>query len=498
MFRKITGVVVFSILLLCFFSLPSSALEYIYFTDDPGSSRDSFMGDLENELAGSFPKSVRILDVFPFSGSAVISVPDPEELEMKQSDQPFIPVSGIHYLLPSPEVLLENDPTDMEVSDIPWHLRISEPLYDVVLEEQADLGRIALFVIDTGVNSDHPDLAGAIDLELGRHYFSIFENNEFLGVDWDKDITDTDGHGTFVTGVINGRNTGVLPGAMVIPLKADDEKGLIDIFTLLGAVDYVLELKAGVLKDHHVIVNFSFNSEPDTDKVFQDFFDEILFRLAEKGVIFVGSAGNNDLGLGYDVDDTPVYPTYNESPNFLSVSSVNETGFIDFFSNIGDLTVEIAAPGSSILTTDKDLSLREVSGTSFASPFAAAIAAMVWALDPDLQYWQVRNLLIRMVRGQNVRDDFIAEYKGTYPEFTGLLPAELASSEYGTLNLDVIAGKALYPSIISGVAPELEPAPSSDNGGGGGCNFLSIGGGMWLLMPLLLCFLMKRRYIPFK
>jgi subtilisin family serine protease len=227
--------------------------------------------------------------------------------------------------------------------------------------------------------------------------------------------------------------------------------------------------------------------------VFLDFFDEILSRLAGEGVLFVGSAGNNDLGLGYDVDETPVYPTFNEAPNFLSVSSVNETGFIDFFSNIGDRTVEIAAPGSLILTTDKDLSLREVNGTSFASPFAAAIAAMVWALDPDLQYWQVRNLLIRMVRGQNVKEDFIAEYKGTYPEFTGLLSSELVSSEYGSLNLDVIAGKALYPSIISGVAPTLEPAPSSDNGGGGGCNFLTLSGGLWLLLPLLLCVMWGQR-----
>lgn len=493
MFRKITGVVVCSIVLLCFFSLPSSALEYIYFTDDPGSSRDSFMEDLEKELDGYLPRSAQILTVFPFSGAAVISVPDTEEPEMKQSDQSFFPVSGNHYLFPSPEVSLEDDPADMEASDIPWHLRISDPLYDVVLEEQADLGRISIFVIDTGVNAVHPDLAGYIDLELARHYFSVFENDEFLGVDWDKDISDTDGHGTLVTGVINGRNTGVLPGTMVIPLKADDEKGLIDIYSLLGTVDYVLELKAGVLKDHHIIVNFSFNSEPDGDVVFLDFFDEILSRLAGKGVLFVGSAGNNDLGLGYDVDETPVYPTFNEAPNFLSVSSVNETGFIDFFSNIGDRTVEIAAPGSLILTTDKDLSLREVNGTSFASPFAAAIAAMVWALDPDLQYWQVRNLLIRMVRGQNVKEDFIAEYKGTYPEFTGLLSSEFVSSQYGTLNLDVIAGKALYPSIISGVAPALEPAPSSDNGGGGGCNFLTLSGGLWLLLPLLLCVIWGQR-----
>jgi hypothetical protein len=123
---------------------------------------------------------------------------------------------------------------------------------------------------------------------------------------------------------------------------------------------------------------------------------------------------------------------------------------------------------------------------------------MVWALDPDLQFWQVRNLLIRMVRGQNVKEDFITEYKGTYPEFTGLMPLELASSEYGTLNLDVIAGKALYPSIISGIAPELEPSPSFDNGGGGGCNFLTLSGGVWLLLPLLLCFVLKRRHIPFK
>jgi hypothetical protein len=57
MFRKITGVVVCSVVLLCFFSLPSSALEYIYFTDDPGSSRDSFMESLEKELSGSLPRS---------------------------------------------------------------------------------------------------------------------------------------------------------------------------------------------------------------------------------------------------------------------------------------------------------------------------------------------------------------------------------------------------------------------------------------------------------
>ena len=222
------------------------------------------------------------------------------------------------------------------------------------------------------------------------------------------------------------------------------------LLALAAAVDYILDLKDGVMASKGLIVNLSFNSGPGEDKTLEAFFDSILLSLARSEVLFICSAGNGTVGVGTDVDSIPVYPTYNESENFLSVASVHETGSLDLFSNYGKRTVEIAAPGSSIVTTNKDLGTSVVSGTSFASPFAAGIASIIWSLDPSLEYWQVRNLLIHAVRGKDIDENFIDEYAGTSPEFLFLLPSVLSQSDYGTLDpLSVISGKPLYPSIIA-------------------------------------------------
>jgi subtilisin family serine protease len=98
------------------------------------------------------------------------------------------------------------------------------------------------------------------------------------------------------------------------------------------------------------------------------------------------AAGND----GEDIDEAPMYPASYTDGNILTVAASTADDTLASFSNFGVKSVDIAAPGDSIVSTWLGGGYRTLSGTSMAAPYAAGVAAMLRMEEPDASYGDLR------------------------------------------------------------------------------------------------------------
>ncbi len=194
-------------------------------------------------------------------------------------------------------------------------------------------------ILDTGMALNHPDLQANLWRAADGTSGYDFVNN-------DSEPEDDNGHGTHVAGIIGavGNNalgvSGVAWTVKMIPLKIGDGIGRVYDSAELAALNWVLEKKeAGV---DIVAVNASYGGYASSAVQ-----REAISALANKGIIFVASAGNET----NDNDLMPSYPACYNLPNIISVASTEKDDTLSDFSNFGKNTVHLAAPGGSILST---------------------------------------------------------------------------------------------------------------------------------------------------
>jgi subtilisin family serine protease len=221
-------------------------------------------------------------------------------------------------------------------------------------------------VIDSGVQADHPDLAGRI----GPSYDVIQR---------DSTPQDGDGHGTHVMGIVGaatGNGVGVesvAPDAtlMAVRVLGDDGGGSID--NVARGVDWAREHGADV-------INLSLGSEvPLVGAGGGDAFDVAIRRAIAAGIVVVAAAGNN----GVPVCEQPA-----ASDGLLCVGAVDKRRQRSFFSSFGSGLGLVAPGGSGATATGMDVgedvlsayagsSYRELAGTSQAAPHVAGVAALL-------------------------------------------------------------------------------------------------------------------------
>ncbi len=108
----------------------------------------------------------------------------------------------------------------------------------------------------------------------------------------------------------------------------------------------------------------------------------------------VASAGND----GANRDSVPSYPASVASPAVLSVASSNRGGRLGLGSAYGASSVDIAAPGDNILTTDLQGRYGTHSGTSFAAAYVTGAAALLASAQPAASSSQLRRALVASAR----------------------------------------------------------------------------------------------------
>ena len=241
---------------------------------------------------------------------------------------------------------------------------------------------VIVAIIDTGIDVDHPDLKDA-----------MWVNEDEIpgdGIDNDGKLYTgkEDNHGTHAAGTIaasrnNGGSVGITDNQYVkiMSIKAlGGEEGKGSPESVIAAIRYAEANGAQ-------ICNLSFGSENCTEE----------FRAAIQGskMLFVVAAGNgNEDEIGYNIDQNPVYPASLPYDNIITVANLIFNGKLDRSSNFGPASVDIAAPGTFILSTIPDKSYAFMSGTSMAAPMVAGAAAMLYSARPELSLQDVRNILI--------------------------------------------------------------------------------------------------------
>jgi subtilisin family serine protease len=176
----------------------------------------------------------------------------------------------------------------------------------------------------------------------------------FLDQTTEKSIDSTNpyhGHGTMVAGVL----AAVAPGAMIMPIRAFNDQGLSDAYTISKAIYWAVNNGANV-------INMSFGTLTNSGTL-----QGAIQYAQQNGVVLVGSAGNDD-------SSEQMYPS-----NYSGVLSAAATNYLDLkaqFSNYGD-QVELSAPGVAIVTPYPGGYYAVVSGTSFSSPIVAGEAALI-------------------------------------------------------------------------------------------------------------------------
>lgn len=206
------------------------------------------------------------------------------------------------------------------------------------------------WVIDTGVDLDHPDLN--VDASRG---FTAISNG---GMD------DQNGHGTHVSGTIgaldnNIGSLGVAPGTSIVPVRVLDRRGSGTTSGVIAGVDYV-----GANAMPGDCANMSLGGGVSTT------LDDAVAGAAQaSGAFFVLAAGN-------DGDDANNHsPARTNSNNVWTISAIDVNDSMPSWSNYGS-AVDYAAPGVSIFSLWKGGGTNTISGTSMASPHACAVIMM--------------------------------------------------------------------------------------------------------------------------
>jgi subtilisin family serine protease len=212
---------------------------------------------------------------------------------------------------------------------------------------------IKVGIIDTGIDLNHDDLKGRI-----KSYRNF--------IDSEKDVTDLNGHGTHVAGIIAAERNGfgvvgVAPESELYIAKAFDKNGVSTEDSVVHALEWMLANEVNV-------INMSYSSNK-TDKREK----EILDKCTEKNIILCAAAGNKG---GKGNEDTISYPAKYE--NVVAVTAVDYKGDITDFSSVGE-AAQVAAAGKNILSTYKNNSYAVLSGTSMATPLVTGAVALLQA-----------------------------------------------------------------------------------------------------------------------
>ncbi|GAB3030943.1 S8 family peptidase [Spirosoma pulveris] len=213
---------------------------------------------------------------------------------------------------------------------------------------RAYTGSNKAWVLDTGIDFDHPDLN--VDVALCRNF-----NNPRRNAD------DDNGHGSHVAGTIGAKNNdfgvvGVAPGVRVIAVKVLAASGSGSYSGVIAGIDYVAS--AGAPGD---VANMSLGG-PVYAPV-----DEAVKGAASKGILFALAAGNESQNANNSS------PGRTEAQNVYTVSAHDYNDKFASFSNFGNPPIDWCAPGVSILSTWRSGGYRTISGTSMATPHVAGI-----------------------------------------------------------------------------------------------------------------------------
>lgn len=316
-------------------------------------------------------------------------------------------------------------------------------------------------IMDTGIDLDHPDLVGAIDVGLGANCVNpaLPPNDGY-------------GHGTHVSGTAAAPyNTvgivGVAPEARLVPIKVFDDAGSSAESIIMCGFERILGLNADADPSNDVdVVNMSWGEQRAGGDCLSDPLHGAVCRLHGAGIIMVGgvgnAAGNADefvpaaypevIGVSALADFDGAPGGNAGCPFILEIFWFECDDTFAFFSNSG-ASVDVIAPGVQEYSTWAGGGYQTSSGTSMATPHITGIAALMAAAAPGLSPDAARAALIASgdcPDGRSAEDDGVpgCAGQGTWPEDPDGIPEPM--------------GNAIGAALAVAGTPPLPPVPPSD------------------------------------
>ncbi|CEM36359.1 unnamed protein product [Vitrella brassicaformis CCMP3155] len=332
-------------------------------------------------------------------------------------------------------------------------------------------------VIDTGVDYNHEDLQNVMWVNPDE----IPDNGEdddgngfvddVYGWDFandDNDPADDEGHGTHCAGTImaEGGNAkgivGVAYGSStkIMALKFLEASGSGSVSNAVKAVEYAITKKAKIL-------NNSWGGGGSSAAM-----ETAVQECCNSDIMFVAAAGNE----GTDNDATAFYPANYDGECVISVMALAESGVTPQFTNYGATKVDICAPGVNIASCQPGNQYTDLSGTSMAAPHVAGAVALVWEVNPSLNYPDVKKLIMDTVQkldqleGKCVSEgllDAAASVADSYSSGgwisildTFNVPSDLPAG--GQINIPVILSPKMDGTYVAQIVVSAENAAGSE------------------------------------
>lgn len=251
-------------------------------------------------------------------------------------------------------------------------------------------------IIDTGIDYNHPDLVDNIATNSreipsngvdddGNGYIDDYYGYDFVSND--SNPMDDHFHGTHCAGTVgakgnNGKGVaGVSWTVKLMPVKVLDAYGSGTLASVASGMNYAVKRGVKILSMSLGTTSYSSTLE------------NAVINARNSGALVIAAAGNSAV----DTDVYPHYPSSYSQDNVISVAASTSSDSFAYFSNYGATSVDLAAPGDSILSTYLGGQYAYASGTSMATPHVAGMAALILAVNPSLSYSSVKSILLQTV-----------------------------------------------------------------------------------------------------
>lgn len=252
---------------------------------------------------------------------------------------------------------------------------------------------VVVAVIDTGMDWEHPDLNANLWVNEAEQSGSAGVDDDHNGyvddmIGWDfvnddNNPTDTEGHGTHVSGIIGAvgdNGTGIVGVNWTVSMMGIRYLGPYGGSTAeaVDAIEYAVDNGADVINASWGSTGYSYAIR-----------DAISYA-NDHDVLFVAASGND----GKNSNNQGFYPASYDLPNIVSVASTTYNDRLAGSSNYGSASVDLGAPGEPIYSTYPGGSYAWLSGTSMASPAVAGAAALALSVNPSVGAREMKELLM--------------------------------------------------------------------------------------------------------
>ncbi|MFN2412404.1 MAG: S8 family serine peptidase [Pyrinomonadaceae bacterium] len=350
-----------------------------------------------------------------FSDSAWQLIKIPSGLSVEKTLRRYAGEAGIEAVQPNFYYRLLATPNDTSFSQANMY-----GLFNISAPQAWDLstGSPAIVVanIDTGTRYTHQDLAANMWTNSGETAGNGIDDDsngfidDYYGYDFffnDPDPLDEHGHGTHTAGTIGavGNNglgvVGVAWNVKIMTIKIYNASGMGSTSAMLvNAYNYIR-----MMKNRGVNIRVTNNAYGGCDEAcgYDQATKDALDAMGDAGIVNVFAAGND----GLNTDTQPQYPGSYTSPSVISVAASTAADAKAGFSNFGIESVDLAAPGTGILSTTRgsDSSYGVSTGTSMSTPHVTGTAALLAAYHSDLSAASIKATILNSV-------DALGNWKG--------------------------------------------------------------------------------------